>query len=201
MLKRQTRTLWHSIRRKGISWQRWNAQSEEFLEACPVLWNLLNGLSFSKIAWNLASRRLCRSFQFSFQFCILLDVSLKYFCVVQLLVRAGRFIIYFDSHQPILSNSPHHCSIWQVLLLKSLSFFSSLWMRLLDLLSVSFPKEAQYVFWLIKSFVLLLLFSGRLSSLWSKTFSWFNLNFCDCLSWDLMGDKNRRIKEKIVNTM
>lgn len=119
--------------------------------------------------FNLAARRLCRSFQFSFRFCILLDASLKYLNVVQSLVRAGRFIIYFDSHQPILSNSTHYCSIWQVLLLKSFSLFFSLWMRLLDLLSC-LPSQRKHSMFCDRSFVLLLLFSDRLSSHWSKTF-------------------------------
>lgn len=50
-------------------------------------------------------------------------------------IRAGRFIIYFDSHQPVLSNSTHYCSIWQVLLLKSFAFFFSPLGWLLYLLS------------------------------------------------------------------
>lgn len=90
---------------------------------------------FPKLFPNLAARRLGRPFQFFFQFCILLDASLKSSRIVQSLVRAGRFIIYFDSHQLILSNSTHYGSIWQVLLWKSFSFFFLLWVRLLYLLS------------------------------------------------------------------
>lgn len=54
------------------------------------------------------------------------ECFLRSSCVVQSLARAGRFIIYFDSHQPILSHSTYYCSIWQALLRKSFSFFFSL---------------------------------------------------------------------------
>ena len=74
------------------------------------------------------------------------------FGVVLSLVRAGRFIIYFDSHQPILSSSTHYCSIWQVLLLKSFSFFfPPLSEASISAVLFTFPKEAQYIFWLIKA--------------------------------------------------
>lgn len=137
---------------------------------------------FPKLFCNLAARRLCRSFQGSFQFCILLDAALKYFSVLQSLVRAGGFIIYFDSHQLILSNSTHYCSIWQVLLLKSFSFFSPSfeWGFYICCL-VYLPKESMARFLVDKSFVFVATFRWQVKQLLVKIFSWFNLNFAEML--------------------
>lgn len=126
-----------------------NAQSVSFeLFLCH---ETVNGLSFSRITWNLAAGRLLIAP--ALLICILLDASSSLLCSSVISQSWKDYYLFWQSPTYFVKQ---YITIAQLtgVDFKSFSSLLPLWVRLLYLLScLPLLKEAQYIFWLIFLFV------------------------------------------------